>query len=161
MKIKLEPIVSKQRILDPERFRAEIARATTEVKEGIKEDFRKTTRTWKHQPAWYITRRGYEWFIGTKDKIYGYVDQGTSPHIIKPRSPGGRLHFFGSGFKPKSRVGYIDSYAGKTATKDERFAKVVHHPGTEARQFSVKIAEKWRKKWVGRLRQAIHTAAIK
>lgn len=160
MKIRMEPIVSKQRHLDPARFKAEIERATSEVKEGIKADFQKTTRTWKHQPTWYITRRGYDWFIGTKDKIYGYVDEGTAPHIIQPKRPGGRLHFFGSGFKPKSRVGYIDSYAGATANKDERFAKVVHHPGTEARKFTVKIAEKWRKKWVGRLRQAIHTAAV-
>jgi len=161
MKISMVPIVSKRRILDPERFKAEIERATTETKEEIKADFQKTTRTWKHQPTWFITRHGYDWWIGTKDKIYGYVDQGTSPHMIRPKRQGGRLHFFGGGFKPKSRAGYIDSYAGAAASKNEVFTQEVHHPGTEAREFSVKIAEKWRSKWVGALRRAIHTAAIK
>ena len=65
------------------------------------------------KPAWYSTRRGNDVYIGTKDKIYAYVDLGTSPHVIKPRRPGGRLRFFGSGFKPKSRVGYIASYGGR------------------------------------------------
>jgi len=159
VRISLEPIASKRRLLDPAIFKAEIERATLEVKNGIQDDFKKTTATWRHRVVWYTTRRGTDWFIGTKDEIYGYVDLGTRAHVIRPKRPGGSLRFFRTGFKAKSRVGYIASYAGQQATKDLTYTKEVHHPGTKARNFTVKIGEKWRSKWVGALRRAIHTAA--
>lgn len=49
-----------------------------------------------------------------------FVIHGTKPHIIRPRSPGGTLRF-----KPKGGGNYV-------------FAKVVHHPGTEANNFLLK-----------------------
>jgi Rieske Fe-S protein len=158
MKISLEPIKPKKNLLDPARYEAELAKATRDSVEGVKADFKKTTATWQHQPVWYITRRGTDWYIGTKDEIYGYVDEGTKPHDI-PAKPGKFLRFYRTGFKPKSRVGYIASYAGAKATKDLTFTKIVHHPGTKARQFSVKIREKWAKKFAQACRQAIKNAS--
>lgn len=162
MKITLQPIIPKGKtIFDIDRFNAEIKASQREVSTGILNDFKKTVRTWKHRVIWYSTRRGDDYWIGTKDKIYSYVDLGTKAHIIKPKKPGYRLRFYRSGFKPKSRVGYIDSYMGKQANKDLTFAKVVHHPGTEARNFSEKISKKWQKTWISRLRLAIKRAAGK
>ena len=159
MKIDFTPIKPKKDVLDPARYKAEIDKATIAAKDGVQADFKKTAATWSHQPTWYTTRRGTIWYIGTKDEIYGYVDEGTSPHIIAPKKPGGRLRFFGGGFKPKSRVGYIASYNGVTASKDLTYTKIVHHPGTKARNFSKKIAEKWQKEFAKMMRAGIKRAA--
>jgi len=53
--------------------------------------------------------------IGSDVYYAPFVNDGTRPHIIKPRRPGGSLRFVIGG-----RVVY---------------AKVVHHPGTRARPF--------------------------
>jgi hypothetical protein len=53
--------------------------------------------------------------IGSDVYYAPFVNDGTRPHIIKPRRPGGSLRFVVGG-----RVVY---------------AKVVHHPGTRARPF--------------------------
>lgn len=159
MKISLTPIKPKKDLFNPAKYKDRIDLASFVAKEGIKADFRKTTATWSHQPKWYTTRRGTDWYIGTTDEIYRYVNEGTRPHTIAPKRAGGRLRFFRGGFKAKSRVGYIDSYAGKSANKDLTWAKIVHHPGTKARNFSIKIRDKWIKEFAKMCRQAIHTAA--
>lgn len=158
MKISFEPIKPKKPIINPAILKAGVEQATTFCKEGAKADFRKTTATWTHQPTWYITRRGTDWFIGTKDEIYGYVDEGTPPHTIRAKNPSGRLAFFSKGFKPKSRAGYIASYAGVKASQGFVRPKEVQHPGTKARNFSKKIAEKWQKEFAKRIRAAIKAA---
>jgi len=53
--------------------------------------------------------------IGSNVYYAPFVNDGTRPHIIKPKRPGGSLRFVIGG-----RVVY---------------AKVVHHPGTRARPF--------------------------
>lgn len=159
MKITFEPIIPKKKVFDPARYIAEVDRAVITSKNGVQADFKKTTATWSHQPKWYATRRGYIWYIGTSDVIYSYVDEGTRPHVIRPKRPGGRLRFFRTGFKPKSRVGYIASYAGQKANKDLTYTRVVHHPGTKARRFSEKIKEKWEKEFKRLCRQAIKVAS--
>lgn len=159
MKISFEPIKPKRPIVNATALDAGIKDATEKAKEGVKADFQKTTATWQHQPVWYITRRGTDWFIGTKDEIYGYVDQGTEPHPIpKTIQPGKRLAYFKTGFKPKSRVGYIASYQGQKASRDFRRPKQVHHPGTKAREFSKKIRVKWEKEFAKLMRAAIKKA---
>lgn len=161
MRIRIEVITPKgKRLLDAARIMAEIERARAETSKGILDDFKKTVATWDNKPDFYSTRRGNDFYIGTKDKIYGYVDLGTRPHAIKPKKPEGRLRFYGSGFKPKSRVGYIASYGGRRADSDLRFPKAVHHPGNQARRFSEKIAEKWRKEWNKRAHQAIRVSIL-
>lgn len=158
MKFHLQPITPKKPIFDVPKFEALIAQATRTTVDDIHADYAKTVKTWKHKPTFYATRRGTTWYIGTKDEIYGYVELGTRPHIIAPRNPGGRLHFFRNGFKPKTRPNYIDSYAGMAATKGETYAKIVHHPGTEARNFSKKIAEKREKQFLKLCRDAIRNS---
>ncbi len=158
MNFKLEPIKPKKPIFDVPKFEAEIKAATRQTVDDIKADYQKTVKTWRHKPTFYTTRRGTVWYIGTNDKIYGYVELGTKPHIIAPKRAGGRLHFNRFGFKAKSRVNYIDSYAGQTATKGETFAKVVHHPGTSARNFGKPIAKKREKQFAQLCRAAIRAS---
>jgi hypothetical protein len=159
MKINLTPIKPKKNVLDPVRYKAEIDKATTDAKNGVQADFKKTTATWKHKPTWYATRRGTIWYIGTKDEIYGYVDNGTPAHDI-PMKPGGpMLAYFKTGFKPKSRVMDIASYTGASANRNFRKSKLVHHPGTKARKFSKYIAKEWEKRFAKMVRAGIKRAA--
>lgn len=162
MKLRLEVITPKgKRLLDAARMLAEIDRAKKETATDILNDYKKTTATWRHSVKFYSTRRANDYFIVTNDDIYAYVDQGTRPHEILPKRRGGRLRFFRTGFRPKSRVGYIASYAGASANSNLTYSKGVHHPGTKARGFSEKIAEKWRKEWEIRVRAAIKKAVEK
>lgn len=77
---------------------------------------------------------------GPNAGIYEIVDQGSPPHIIRP-------------VKAKMLAFRLD-YTSKTLAKPARtvagggkstgplvFAKLVHHPGSEAREFSKVIAE--------------------
>jgi len=89
--------------------------------------------------------------IGRTKKIFTYVDKGTRPHVIKPKTRGVRrgkakpfLAFKWGGYgsyKPKTlpiargKVG-----PGKVAGGHFVFAKEVHHPGTQARLFSETVA---------------------
>jgi hypothetical protein len=160
MKISLEPILPKKNPFDPARYKAEIDAATITAKNGIQADYRKTVATWDHKPTFYTTRRGYIWYIGTKDKIYSYVELGTPPHLIpKTINPNKRLAYFKTGFRPKSRVGYIASYGGAKASSNFRRPYQVHHPGTKARKFSEKIKEKWQKEFARLCKQAIRNAS--
>ena len=105
--------------------------------------FRKTTRTWWHQPEFEMmvqqTGNELEIVVGTDDRIYGYVDRGTPPHIIRPKKPGYPLRFQ-SGYKSKTTPGVIGSKAGGPRGDFVR-AMEVHHPGTKPRKFSEAIQD--------------------
>ncbi len=77
---------------------------------------------------------------GPNAGIYEIVDQGSPPHIIKPVRA--KLLVFRTGYKSKTlaRPARTVSGGGK-ATGDVVFAKLVHHPGSEAREFSKVIAK--------------------
>lgn len=73
--------------------------------------------------------------IGPDLQIFIYVDEGTVPHIIRPKKPGGRLAFQ-TGYS--ARTAPIAQYGVGTGKKfgPKVFRTEVHHPGNEARQFT-------------------------
>ena len=109
----------------------------------VLKDFEATVRTWKHKPVFdlTITEQGgsYSVTAGTDDEIYGYVNNGTKPHQIKPKRS--RYLRFSSGFKAKTRVGVIGSFQGGSFGSDI-FSRGVMHPGFPGRQFAKKIAQR-------------------
>ena len=122
-----------------------LARAVTNglnaAAKGIQVDFGVTVQTWARKPTFTIeapdpARR----VISTDDAIYGYVDQGTRAHRIVARR-GKRLRFM-SGFRPKTRAGYIGSNQGGRSGAAV-FVSAVNHPGTRARYLARAIARKW------------------
>lgn len=160
MKIRLQPIYPKYNQFNVARYEREIKAVQEEVKTGIHQDFQKTVATWSHKPTFTSTRRGYVYYVSTKDKQYAWVDRGTKAHLIpKVVRPGRRLAFFATGFKAKTKVNVIGSYRGRAASSNFVRPKQVRHPGTKARNFSKRIAEKWQKTWTTRLWQAIRRAA--
>jgi hypothetical protein len=119
---------------------------------AVKVDFEVTSQTWKHQPSFTIKASPGERVISTADEIYGYVDQGTRPHVIRPRA-GKRLRFSPGG-RAKTSPGQIRSGSGARGS-GVVWAKQVNHPGTKARNFSKAIAAKWRKLLPQQMQRAI------
>jgi hypothetical protein len=110
---------------------------------NIKIDLQVTTQTWssKNKPKFRIQLSGrYARTISTDSQIYAWVNDGTDPHpIMAKRAP---MLRFQVGYTPKTMVGQIMSRAGGSSGSFA-MAKVVQHPGTEARGFDKAIAEKW------------------
>ncbi len=77
---------------------------------------------------------------GPNAGIYEIVDQGSPPHIIRPVKA--KMLVFRTGYKSKTLAKPARTVAGGgKATGDVVFAKLVHHPGSEAREFSKVIAK--------------------
>lgn len=152
--LRVEVIIPKQLVFDPKRMLKTVDNALDQAAAGCKADFNTTTSTWNHRPTFLVRKGAGERTIYTSDVIYNYVSEGTRPHIIRPRQAK-RLHFFRTGFRPKSRYRYIGSNQGAVANQDETFTQLVHHPGTAAREFEKVIAEKWEKELPIELQRAI------
>lgn len=121
---------------------------------AAKADFGTTTRTWKDRPEFTIEKPDEETrVVRTANKIYEFVDKGTRPHIIRPRR-GGRLTWMGVAYRAKTQPNVIGS---KTGGNDNTivWTKVVHHPGTAARNFSIAIRDKWAKEMHIRMEAAL------
>jgi len=77
---------------------------------------------------------------GPNAGIYEIVDQGSPPHVIRPVKA--KLLVFRTGYKSKTLAKPARTVSGGgKATGDVVRAKLVHHPGSEAREFSEVIAK--------------------
>lgn len=160
-------VIKPARIND-KAFRGEINRAMRETLRTIREDFGKTTKTWKRAVDFEEHER-----LGTQEpspmvrvdtdnEIYGYVNDGTRPHPIWAGIYTGKSDkkalAFPSVFSPKTTPGIIGSQAGSSGGAT-RFAPYVQHPGTEARKFDEAI-KKEREPWFRRrMERAMRDAA--
>jgi hypothetical protein len=152
--VDMQVIVPTKFLRDPIRFERAIENTLDGAAKDIQVDFNVTTSTWNNKPRFYIRRSKGERFIGTDGVVYKFISGGTRPHIIKAHTLKG-LAFYATGFRPKSRVRYIGANKGQRANKDFRRPMVVHHPGTEAREYPQVIAEKWNKLLPGIFQRAI------
>lgn len=139
--IKLSPITPRGPLFDLTSARRAIDNALDGAAKGALVDFKVTTQTWEHKPDFTIEAPSDDTrIISTDDAIYGYVDAGTKPHIIVPRRA--KVLMFGPGARAKTRPRVIGSGGGSKGGATV-VAHRVNHPGTEAREFSETIADKW------------------
>lgn len=126
-----------------QEYLAAIEKATYKSAGLILRDFEATVRTWDKKPTFdvTITNQGGDYSVtaGTDNEIYGYVDAGTKPHVIRAKRS--KYLRYSSGYKAKTRVGVIDSNDGG-ASGDDVFSKEVHHPGFPGRKFSERIQKR-------------------
>lgn len=124
-----------------------VKNALKNTAKNVEVDFKTVTQTWNHKPAFDTTdisnsnQIGVE--VSTSDEIFGYVEEGTKPHIITPKR--GKVLFIpGVNYRAKTRPRVIGSNKGG---RDNTFVftRLVQHPGTKAREFSDTIARKWEK----------------
>lgn len=160
--------VVKTKVIKPVRLkekemRLELLNGLRKVARGVTADFKKTTATWKNQPEFetIISLSGGEagFLVGTNNKIYEYIDQGTRPHIIRPKN--GRFLAFASGYKAKTSPGVIGSRPGGATSNRGIFAREVRHPGTKPRLFSKTIAKNWERRYKAEMHDSMKRAAKK
>lgn len=136
-----EAIVPRLPVLDVRRFEQAIQAALNDAEREALVSYGNTVQTWTRKPVFTSQRLAlWERVIGTDDEIYGYVNHGTEPHIIRPRNPGGVLAFQ-SGYQAKTIPNVAFSRAGG-AFGPTVHAREVNHPGTEARNFDDAIANR-------------------
>ena len=133
---------------------------TQAISKDILLDFELTTATWKHQPKFerlvQVGPDKVEILVGTDDEIYGYVDKGTKPHVIRPKRKGGVLAF-PSGYNAKTVPNIPSSFKGGSFGTII-FAGAVKHPGTKARNFDKVIRKSWLPKMKRRMEAAMRRA---
>jgi len=124
-------------------------KAATIIAKDTLNDFKKTTATWRRKPRFAskvtVGNGEIRIAVGTDDAIYGYVDYGTKPHLIRAKTKYG-LRFLGRTKRPKPKTtpDVVSSEPGEPGEGWTRKDQV-HHPGVKARSFSkwiAKIAEK-------------------
>lgn len=146
-------IIPKKLIADPAKMARALTNAMNGVAKDVKIDFAVTTQTWRHRADFAISSPAtYTRRVATDDEIYGYVNDGTRPHIIQAK-PGGILEFW-TPFTSKTLPNQIMSRAGRVGNTINR-ARLVQHPGTTARKFDVAIKQKWDKQFGQIMQRAI------
>lgn len=147
--------------LKNDKMRLELLTAMNEIGDGIKKDFERTTKTWKHKVKFTIVKAiptnlgRVEILVGSDDPIYRYVNEGTQAHVILPKNAT-RLRF-PSTYTAKTVPGVIDARQGGPSGNDV-FSKGVIHPGTKARNFDDAIAKNWQKRMKRRMEEAMRRA---
>jgi hypothetical protein len=127
--------------VDPVKLAKVIQAEKRKEAKAVEREFKITVRTWKRQPTFTVEEDDDGVAIGTDNEIYGYVDEGTRPHIITPKRAQ-FLSFYRTGFVSKTVPNRLNPRAGRSANRNPTRAKVVNHPGTQARNFTKLIAKK-------------------
>ncbi len=137
----LRAIVPKK-LWDTPGMQRELQKAVDDTTEVVLRDFKATTATWDHKVKFERTRASVTGgsivgSVTTDDEIYGYVTRGTKPHDIYPS---GAVLAFPESSSPKTMPRVLGSRSGRRSSR-MIFTDVVHHPGTEPREFEETIVE--------------------
>lgn len=151
VKFRLQPIGPK-RLFNVPAGQAAKEQALTELAHEAKALFEKTTRTWKHKPVFVLRINQNDRTVSTRDKVFGYVDEGTPPHVIRAKKSA--YLSFRPGGRAKTKPGVIASYLGAEGQGWAR-KQEVHHPGTRARDFSKIIQKRVQARFRNRFKQVL------
>lgn len=150
--LKLKPIKPKADPLNVAAIERTVKAVMQEAADDAKSDLEKTTEGWQHGVSFEAIPDKTGFIVGTADEVWNYLDQGTKAHEIRPRRAT-RLRFQ-TGYKAKTRPRVLAS-GGGGASGDVVYAKSVQHPGTEAREWSETVAEKYQTEIPFRMNEAI------
>jgi len=144
------------------QIRSELEKELDKQAGLLQKEFEKTTATWDHQVTFNqrtnLASGAVTAEVWTDDEIYGYVNDGTRPHEIRPRNA--KVLVFQSGYSAKTSPGKVASRGGG-ASGPLVFSKGVNHPGTKARNFDDAIQKKRKLPfWFG-MTKAITVGTIK
>lgn len=135
----------------------ELRRVTKNSQEQARRDFKSTVASWDKKPTFFVRRTGNAEFIeivaGTDSEFYAMLDQGTRPHTITPVVK--RILSFNPNYVAKTQVGILKARPGGSVGGQVALARKVLHPGTEARNWAILIAEKIEIKWQVDLDKAV------
>lgn len=119
-----------------------LAEELTELGNDQKDYFEAVTSDWKRKPNFKVltiitpTELGYAVIaIGENSDIWQYVDEGTRPHIIRPKSPEKPLAFRGNYSARTAPIAKAHVGSGQSSGAWVK-TFVVFHPGSDARLFA-------------------------
>jgi hypothetical protein len=136
--------------LKDEAMVKELLKGIEKSGKAIKKDYEKTTATWRHKVNFEIISdldpSGPEVLVGTEDKIYKFIDEGTSI----------RYATMTPDFQPKTVKRVIGSRGGRGGLLyvDTRRPR----PGIEAREFSKVIEAKHQPRFKRQMEKAMREA---
>ncbi len=154
--MRIKVIIPRGLLVDPKRLVRGLENGLTAAAKATKVDFDVTTQTWRKRPTFTIEEQPGERIIATDNEIYGYVNDGTRPHVIRAKNAPSLV--FGVPSSPKTAVRVVGSTAGSRGNTIVR-VKQVNHPGTDAREFDQVIADKWETKLPQIVQRAIDSEA--
>ena len=160
--------------LNVRAVRREVQKALEETGVILQKEFGKTTSEWEgDKPRFAVTTGaisttgGGPAFVrcypaGDKNGVEKWVrlDEGTEPHVIKPRGRGYPLRFpwqgRGRSYSARTKQGYLASNFGTgERLGDEYKPWSVSHPGTDPRFWSRTLAEQEIRAFAQRVREAV------
>lgn len=139
--IKLVAIKPNAKKIQFTRFADAAKLGMKDAAEAAEKDLQSTAKTWKHSITITTKERADGYSLSVDDDVWNMLDKGTRAHRIIARKAK-RLRF-GSGFRPKTRPGFVGSQAGSSGGAPV-FVSSVNHPGTTARGWSKLIGAKYR-----------------
>lgn len=147
----------------------------TRVEPGLRKTLDEQVANWEHKPSFAVT-----WVIkrgdvivnanpgGRNAKIYRYVDEGTKPHVIRPKRAKALVFRWGGpgSYVPKTTPGNVPgappTYGGPGMARGRirRFAKV-NHPGNKPRNLTPLAYSRYRPEFEREITAAINRGAEK
>lgn len=157
MPARLEGIRPKRPFLvGMKRFDIEVGAAQQAAADEALRRYERITSNWKTKVVFHVRKLKGGVSVGTRNKVFNIVDKGSRRHTIRPKRS--RVLRFRAGYQAKTRPGSLTSGNGGAtgATGSTVFtARPVQHPGTQAREFTPKIAADMRKVYSREMRKAI------
>lgn len=139
----IRPLPFQGPLIDVAALKRSTKRSQEQTTKRAKSDFERTTRSFEHEVTFSDEEDSDGGrTVGTDDRIYGYLDDGTKPHEIRPRRKKA-LAFRGGGYRAKTSPGVLGSGSGGASGPVIVRRKPVQHPGTAPRNFAETIARKY------------------
>jgi hypothetical protein len=144
---------------DANKLRMVVTNQLIMTAKAVKVDFMATTYTWSRQPEFVITRDESTVTVGTDNEIWGMINSGTRPHIIRVKyAKALRFQWGGYGsYKAKTIPRQFRSNKG-SIRGGMNYRQQVKHPGFAAREYTDAIAVKYQKLLPGIIQRAINSA---
>lgn len=133
-----------------------LSEAMDKEQRAVIDDFQKSTASWKtnvrFDPDFIYNGAEMGFKVTSFSKIYAYVNFGTPPHLIYPRSA--KMLVFGLPYTAKTKPGSLNSSGGGGGNQ-QAFAREVRHPGTAPRRFDQLVVERGRPRFIKRIGSVI------
>lgn len=156
MKVSFKPIKPGKFVADA--FENAFGDMMEELRDDVLADYESTTATWEHDVPFDDEADARHMKVDTADEIFGFVDRGTDPHVIRPVAAD-RLAF-AADYTRKSQPGFIGSNPGGPSGETV-FAQEVQHPGTVGTGIEQTIADKYEDELPGRAKAAMKEGSKK
>lgn len=124
------------------------------IQDQARVDVKKTFETWDSRPKVHVTRTlnrsTIDVIINVDSELWHMLDRGTQAHVISASNKK-MLRFNTSGYTAKTVPNFLKSQAGGFVGGTYASAGSVMHPGTEARNWTIVISEKYGPKLLDRI----------